>query len=211
MNIGFAFTILFLAIGPLRVIPLFYEYTEQADRAYRIRAALLATLIAIAVVAVVAVLGAGTLDRWKVSSAALEIAIGILLLRSTFTSIPHLESLMLPSAKRSASVGTKRVSAAALALSPIAIPNVISATGVVTITLFLSLARNDQVLLREIYIVLLALLALDLCGMLFADFIMKVARVPTLVILGWIFAALQTALAVELLLAGLRLAGVISR
>ena len=211
MRIEYVFTILFLALGPLKVIPVFYEYTATADRAYRVRVAVFATLISAAIIAVTALFGAGTIQSWHVSTAALDIAIGILLMRSTFSSISRLEALLQQTGARPPEARTERVSAGSLAFSPIAAPTIVSATGVVTIVLFLSLAQDDHTLRNQIYGVLLFLLALNFVGMLSARFIIRFVRVSTLVILGWIFAALQAALAVEVTLAGLKLAGFIPR
>ncbi len=44
----------------------------------------------------VALFGAGTLQSWHVSAAALDITIGILLLRSTFATLSRLEDVMQP-------------------------------------------------------------------------------------------------------------------
>ena len=52
--IAYVFTILFLALGPLKPIPAFYKLTRQADRKYCTRVAVLATLISAAVIALVA-------------------------------------------------------------------------------------------------------------------------------------------------------------
>jgi len=211
MRIEYAFTILFLALGPLRVIPVFYEYTGNADRAYRVRVAIFATIISAAIIAVAALSGAGTIQSWHVSPAALDIAIGILLMRATISSISRLEATMQHTGARVQEVRPEQVSAAALAFSPIAAPTIVSATGVVTIVLFLSLAQNDPTLRNQICGVLLFLLALNFLGMLAARFIVRLVRVATLAIVGWIFAALQAALAVEVTLAGLRLAGFMPR
>jgi hypothetical protein len=54
-QIEYIFTILFLAMGPLRTIPVFYELTRENDWPYRIRAAVFATLIAGAIIALVAI------------------------------------------------------------------------------------------------------------------------------------------------------------
>ncbi len=207
MQIGYVFTILFLAIGPLRVIPVFYAYTANTDRTYRLRTAALATAIAAAVIGVVALFGAGTLESWHVSRAALYIAIGILLLRSTFSSTASLEDLMRRGGEHIPEERDRAQSPAALAFSPIAVPTIVSATGVVTIALFLSIARSDLTLLHQIYGVLIFLLALNFAGMLLAEFVMRFIRIPTLAVVGWIFAALQAALAIEVTLAGLKLAG----
>ncbi len=205
IRIEYVFTILFLAMGPLGVIPVFAASTGAASFGYRTRVAALATLFAAAILAVVALAGAGTMSSWHVSSAALEIAIGILLLRSTFTSIAHLEKIMQhPEAIAAPSPAP---SAASLAFSPIAAPTMISATAVVTIVLFLSLAQNDPHLRGQIYAVLAFLLGLNFLAMLAARLVLRFVPMPALAIAGWIFAALQAALAVEVTLLGLRGAG----
>lgn len=205
--IAYVFTILFLALGPLKPIPAFYKLTRQADRKYCIRVAVLATLISAAVIALVALFGVGTIQSWHVSAAALEIAIGILLLRSTFSTLSSLEEAMKRTSDRAESESPNPVSAAALAFSPIAIPTIVTPTGVVTVVLFLSLAQGDYTLQNQIYVVLVLMLALNFVGMLFAGFIIRFVGLATLAVVGWIFAALQAALAVDVTLTGLKLAG----
>jgi multiple antibiotic resistance protein len=99
------------------------------------------------------------------------------------------------------------VSAAALAFAPIAAPTIVTPTGVVTIVLFLLLAQGDTALRHQIYLLILLMLGLNLAGMLLAGFIVRFVRMTTLEIVGWVFAAMQAALAVEVTLSGLKLAG----
>jgi multiple antibiotic resistance protein len=200
----YIFTILFLAMGPLRTIPVFYALTLEKDRGYRIRAACFATLIAGAIVAMVAFTGVSTIQSWHVSVAALDIAIGVLLIRSTFTTL----STIVYGKKDSVDAAEPApVSAAALAFSPIAAPTIITPTGVVTIVLFLSLAQGNPILAHQIYLMLLLMLGLNLAGMLLAKPIVRFVRITTLEIVGWVFAAMQAALAIEVMLNGLKLAG----
>ena len=205
--IAYVFTILFLALGPLKPIPAFYKLTKQADGKYRIRVAVLATLISAAVLALVAFFGTETIQSWHVSAAALEIAIGILLLRSTLSTLSSLEEAMEHASDGAKSENPNPVSAAALAFSPIAVPTIVTPTGVVTVVLFLSLAQGDHTLQYQIYGVLVLLIALNLVGMLFSGAIIRFIRLPTLAVVGWVFAALQAALAVDVTLTGLKLAG----
>lgn len=207
--IAYVFTILFLALGPLKAIPAFYKATRHADGKYRVRVALLATLISAAVIALAAFAGTQTIQSWQVSSAALEIAIGILLMRSTLTTLSSLEQAMEHAADRPKADVSDPASAGALAFSPIAIPTIVTPTGVVTVVLFLSLSQNDAPLTHQIYVVLLLMVALNLVGMLLSGVIVRFVRLPTLAVVGWVFAALQAALAVDVTLHGLKLAGVI--
>lgn len=205
----YVFTILFLALGPLRTIPVFHELTRANDWRYRARAAVFATLMAGAIIALVAVWGVQTIESWGVSVAALDIAIGVLLFRSTFSTLSMLSpwtGIRRPEAPAEDPDRTPP-SAAALAFSPIAAPTIVTPTGVVTIVLFLLLARGDAALVRQIYLMILLMLGLNLAGMLASGFIVRFVRVTTLAIVGWVFAAMQAALAVEVILSGLKLAG----
>ncbi len=207
LPIEYIFTILFLAMGPLRTIPVFYELTRENDWPYRIRAAVFATLMAGAIIALVAVSGVETIQSWHVSVAALDIAIGILLIRSTFSTLSILSPGNKQPANQAEDSDRTPVSAAALAFSPMAAPTIVTPTGVVTVVLFLLLAQGDAALKYQIYLLLLLMLGLNLAGMLLAGFIVRFVRVTTLEIIGWVFAAMQAALAVEVILSGLKLAG----
>ena len=114
---------------------------------------------------------------------------------------------MKPAGDRAESESPNPVSAAALAFSPIAIPTIVTPTGVVTVVLFLSLAQGDYTLQNQIYVVLVLMLPLNFVGMLFAGFIIRFVGLATLAVVGWVFAALQAALAVDVTLTGLKLAG----
>lgn len=205
LRIDYIFTILFLAMGPLRVVPVFHERTEGSDWKYRFRAALFATLIAGAIFALVVATGVSTVRSWEVSPAALEIAIGILLIRSTFATLTMLNPANLKSAE-TAPPARKTPSAAALAFSPLAAPTIVTPTGVVTVVLFLFLARGDAVLEQQIYGVLAAMLLLNFLCMMAAELIMRFVRLELLAVIGWVFAALQSALAIEVILRGLKAA-----
>lgn len=90
LRIEFVFAILFLAIGPLRTIPVFHAVTRDADWRFRLRAAGYATVIAGAIIAAVALVGVRTIENWGVSAAALEVAIGVLLLQASFAALSTL-------------------------------------------------------------------------------------------------------------------------
>ena len=209
--IAYVFTILFLALGPLKAIPAFYKATAHADGKYRFSVALWATLISAAVIALAAFAGTQTIQSWQVSPAALEIAIGILLMRSTISTLSSLERVMEHAGDHPKAYAPDPQSATSLAFSPIAIPTIVTPTGVVTVVLFLSLARTDSPFTYQIYVVLAFMILLNLAAMLLAGAIVRFVRLPTLAVVGWVFAALQAALAVDVALHGLKLAGVIAR
>ena len=206
LRIEFVVAILFLAIGPLRVIPVFHAVTRAADWRYRLRAAAYAVLFAGAMIAVVALVGVRTIENWRVSAAALEVAIGVLLLHASLATLSTLNPANAK-ALEGAKPLTEEASAASLAYSPLAAPTIVTPTGVVTIVFFLLLAHDDRPLTLAIYVALVAMLVVDFVGMLLAGPIVRFVRITTLEIIGWLFAAMQAALAIEALLGGLAKAG----
>ena len=183
------------------MIPVFYELTREKDWGYRLRAAGYATLIAGAIVALVAFSGVSTIESWHVSLAALKITIGILLIRSTLNTLSTLTGQGhgdRPHEERAPA------SPAAVAFSPLAAPSIVSPTGIVTIVLFLAIAHSDHALQVKIEVVLAIMLGLNFVCMLLAGYIIRCVRMTTLEIVGWVFGALQAALAVEVILGGLK-------
>lgn len=85
-----------------------------------------------------------------------------------------------------------------MALSPLAIPLIISPIGVAAIIAGASLALENGIE-ADLTVVgaLLLIVFLNVLSMLFARKIMKVVSVPAFSIIGWIFAILQAALAVQ--------------
>jgi multiple antibiotic resistance protein len=205
----YIFTILFLAMGPLKTIPVFYMLTREKDWGYRLRAALYATLIAGAIVALVAFSGVSTIQSWHVSFAALKIAIGVLLIRSTLNTLTTLG--VKGGGDRKDGEESAPVSPAALAFSPLAAPTIISPTGVVTIVLFLALTQSNHALQLKVDVMLMIMLGLNFVCMLLAGYIVRFVRMTTLELVGWVFAALQAALAIEVILSGLKDAGFAAR
>src|SRR5262245_39888267 len=78
-NANYIFAILFVTLGPLKVIPVFHALTHDADPAWRRRLALRAFLAANIIVAFIAFCVIEILATWRVSMNALVIAGGILL------------------------------------------------------------------------------------------------------------------------------------
>src|SRR5262249_17228263 len=97
----YVFVILFVTLGPMKVIPLFYALTHDADPAWRRQLAFRTFLVATIIVAFIAFFVIEILATWRVSVAALVIAGGILLFLSAAEKILKFELVELP-AKASA-------------------------------------------------------------------------------------------------------------
>jgi multiple antibiotic resistance protein len=212
-NTSFIFAILFLTLGPLKVIPVFHMLTHHADTAWRRRLAFRAFLVAGIIVAFIAFCVIEMLATWRVSINALLIAGGILLFLSAAEKVLKFQLVDLP-AKGGATGDVAPVQprpqpgwTSKPLLEPLVIPTIVTPIAVVAILFFLAQAQGNTVL----YITVLALLAFvlvtDLVCMLAAGPILRAVGMPALQVAGWILSVLQAGLAVQTVLTAAKSAG----
>lgn len=132
---AFIFTIFFLTIGPIKIIPAFAKLTHGMPLKFKREVAIKGILIASAVCLFVALTGRGTVEKYAISLEALEIASGIVLLLSALNTIfPKVQpSVPAPS----------QPTAIQLAVSPVATPIVVPPIGVATILIFVMLSPKN--------------------------------------------------------------------
>ena len=70
---SFVFTIFFVLLGPIKVIPGFLKATRGADSPFKREVAIKAALIASVIVAAVALLGTGLLTKYSISLDAVRL------------------------------------------------------------------------------------------------------------------------------------------
>ena len=205
IDLRFVFTIFFLTLGPIKTIPMFHVLTREADPADVRKLAVRGTLIATVLSIVIAIVMRGTLHSWRVSPDAIRIAGSILLFISALQVISAFGGQSGP--PKPAITDPKQL--LGLALTPLAIPTIITPWGVAAILMFMSIVRNDAAATLSVLEVLAGVMVLNLIGMLLARPICRKIGLTTFQILGWIFAVMQAALATEGVIFALRNLGVI--
>ena len=204
IQLGFAFTIFFITLGPIKTIPAFAMITRDLDAAARRSLAIRATVIASVIVAVTALIFLWMMRKWRVSAEAMEIAGGILL----FLSASQVISTALAAAPVAGGPPPTQqpldAEAKARALLPIAVPTIVTPIGMVAILVFTDAAQSDFASLGAVYLLLALIMVLNLLGMLFARSIMRLIGVPLFRVAGWLLAVLQAGLAVQTVLTALR-------
>jgi multiple antibiotic resistance protein len=90
------------------------------------------------------------------------------------------------------------------AVTPLAIPTIVTPWGVAAILIFVELANGDSKLLPTVIGILLLVMLLNLIGMLLARRIIAVVDIVTFQVVGWIFAVLQAGFAVDAIITSLR-------
>jgi multiple antibiotic resistance protein len=195
------FVLLFMMTGPLRVVPGFAALSQKLDTRSRNRLALRGALFAACGVLLAVFMGAGLLKSWGASPESLTIVIGVLLLLTGLQSVIGWPVPPVPGL----SPEEENLSLTRLALAPLAFPNILPPFGVGVLILFAAYFPNTQDQLKMVGLSL-ALLAVDLVAMRYAQQILRAIGSHTLQLLGAVFGVAQLALAVEMILWGLKAA-----
>src|SRR5690349_17460880 len=120
---SFVFTVLFLLLGPLKVIPGFLKATRGADAGFKREVAFKSFLIASLVVVAVVVVGQTLLQKYAISLEALKLACGLVLLISALRA-------MFPGAEEAADPDAPKPTATQLAIKPMAVPVIVTPAGI---------------------------------------------------------------------------------
>jgi len=188
------FTFLFVMLGPLKLLGAFAQATATLP-ATQVRAlAVKATLIATAAVVLGGLIGASLMGKWKIDSPILEITAGIILFLVALQLVMQQYEAPAPS--------SATAQKAPPALMHVVFPMVLTPYGIALVIVLLALSADPARTLLIVGIVL-AIMLLNLLGMLCAHWIMRRVALP-LGILGAVLAVLQVALALQLVFDGLR-------
>jgi multiple antibiotic resistance protein len=192
VSIPDAFIIFFLTLGPLKAIGPFAKVTRGADPALLRALAWRATLIATVIVMAVALLGAVLLKNWRVSVPAMMIAGGLILFLQAVQMI-----MAPPAASPPPPADEPPPPSLALAHFPLAIPALVTAPGITAIAAFMAIAGADWTQQGIIFALLLLIMALNLLALLNVRLIFQYVSPTILLVLGWVMAVLQAALAAQ--------------
>jgi multiple antibiotic resistance protein len=184
----FIFTIFMLTLGPIKTVPAFFAMTQdQAPAAARVLA-LKGTAVATAVSLLIALVMTGVAASWRISADDLRLAGGILLFAASREMIGQFNRPAPPQ---------PAVPHRQPAVTPLAIPIIVTPWGVTAILFFADLAYGDPKTLASVIGILLLVMLLNLTGMLLAKQIIARVGIITFQVVGWIFAVLQAGLAVD--------------
>ena len=199
LSLGFIFAILFLTLGPLKLIPTFYGVTATLDQKTRVGLALKSTTLAFLILVAATVVGSALATNWRVSREALTVTGGLLLLIGSLRTLSH---VMSPAAEHAPPPDPQAKRPISVVISPLAIPGVITPWGLVALLLFVSVAQ-DQHALAGVIVMLILNMLLNIVCMIFAGPIMRSIGLPAMSVLGWVFSILQAALGITFLFRGM--------
>jgi multiple antibiotic resistance protein len=199
---SFIFTIFFMLLGPVKLIPSFCGLTRGADRQFKRDVAIWGVIVASALCAFVALAGGTLLGKYRISLDAVRISGGLVLL------IAALQVMFRKAQSSSPSSG--KPTAVQLAVSPVAAPMIVPHAGVAAILICMILAPEYPGMTQAIAICLAIMMVLDFLVMYFIDRVMKTPGLTiVLTVLGSVLVFVQAALAINMILTALKSLGVI--
>ncbi len=190
------FTLIFVTMGPIKVLITFAEKSAGLEGALRRRIAVQAVTVATITGLLFIFFGNVLMQVFKFSSTAMSLAGGLILLIYAIHSI-----LKEPKAGSEKGYATDR-EAEQMAIYPLAVPLMASPMGLVTLTV---ISANTQVTLEELgvlTVMLLIVMAINLVALLTVDSLSKYLSVEALEVANRILGLLLAALAMETIING---------
>jgi multiple antibiotic resistance protein len=190
-----AFVTLLVIIDPIGNVPTFLAITRGRDAQARRRLAAQAVAVASVVLAVFALAGSAILSYLGISIPALEVSGGLLLL------LVALELLT----GRGSTIGTTE-EGISVAVVPLATP-LIAGPGAIAAVLLLARRANDPAHGAALAVALVGVMVVLFLVLFYASSLVRVLRESGIALLSRIFGLLLAAIAVQLVLGGLRAFG----
>lgn len=194
------FTMIFVTMGPIKVLVTFAEKSSGLESGLRRRIAMKAVGVATVVGLIFVFAGDLLMQVFKFSPTAMSLAGGLILLIYSIKST-------LAEGKHGTKYATDR-EAEKMAIYPLALPLMASPMGLVTLTI---ISANSQVTSTELMILAvmtLVVMGINLAALLFVDRVIQYLPPEALAVANRILALLLAALAMETIINGLRELGI---
>ena len=167
------FLMLFLMIGPIKILVPFVEITRGADRRFRRTLARRAILFSAAALAVAGVLGRSMLENFEISLPVLALTGGVVLFLVALRTVLQQSAGMPASASLAAQPPDLKS-----AFAPLAFPTIVTPYGIAAVIVFATFAAEREGAEFTLAGMVLLILALDWVAMLFAETILQSKSVP---------------------------------
>jgi multiple antibiotic resistance protein len=191
-------TLLFLMLGPFKIIGPFARLTRDAEPQLRHRIALRAILLSSVALLLAAFVGERFLARYGVPLPVLALAAGIILFLVALQNVLH------QFAPPGGTDAAREPPTMKLAISPLAFPTIVTPYGIAAVIFFIALT-NDVEGKLQIGGVVLGIMLLNLVVMLLTRYIARFLGL-FLQVLGAVLGIIQVALGLQIILISLRTA-----
>jgi multiple antibiotic resistance protein len=198
---AFVFTIFFMLVGPIKLIPSFSGLMRDAESPFKRRVAIWSIVIASVLCVFVALIGTSLMGKYRISLEALRLSTGLVLLLSALQVVFQKAQPTLPPAGKPAALQ--------LAASPMAVPLIVPPAGIAFILVCMMLAPQYPGMMQAVALCLAIIMTLNFLVMFFIDRIIKTPGLGlVLTVLGSVLVFVQICLAVQTMINGLQGLGV---
>ncbi|MGM5012042.1 hypothetical protein CO654_02270 [Rhizobium sp. L18] len=186
------FFMLFLMIGPIKVLVPFLAITRNWPPAYRRRLATRAIFFSVAALAIAGLLGRSMLENFEISLPVLAMTAGIILF------LVALRSILQPAVAPDQPPEIEQAPNLALAINPLAFPTIVTPYGIAAVIVFSTFAGSRQGEGLTVAVIVALILALDWVAMIFAPTILKWTG-TALQVLAVVLGVTQAALGLQII------------
>jgi multiple antibiotic resistance protein len=196
LSLGAIFTIFFITLGPLKLMGPFAQQTRTLDAAVMRGIAVRAFVIGLVAVIAGGYIGAQLAIKWTISVPALLIAAGIIffLVAIDLVLAPYAVTRADPEPLPQQTMAATLKLTFPLVVTPYGIAAVIAAV----------IGADSSTRVGEIYLLLVAVMLLNLLAMLFIRQILRGPVLLVLQVLGAVLGVLQVGLAIQIIIRALR-------
>lgn len=196
------FAMLFLMLGPLKVLGPFLDLTRGRERPVQIKMATVAIFYSAAALLLAGALGKQILDNFGISVPVVAMTGGLILV------LMALQTVLTQSTGPQPKAPPADLPVGRIAISPLAFPVIVTPYGIAAVIVFSTLAQADAELLVTIAGVIAAILFMDWLAMIYAEPILK--RIGTsLQIAAVVLGVAQIALGLQVIIHSLVMLGVL--
>lgn len=195
------FALLFLMLGPMKILAPFAAMTQGTDAAFRRKLATRAVLFSAAALLVAGLLGHRMLQNFNIPIPVLALTGGLVLFLIALQAVLEQFSPPMPTQQQAAKPSL------AMAINPLAFPTIVTPYGIAAMIIFVTLAENDPAATAMLTSLVVVILLLDWLAMLYAHIILKYAG-TALQVFAVVLGVTQVALGLMIILQSLSRIGV---
>ncbi len=201
LKLSSIFFLLFITLGPIKTIVPFVALTAGAEVGLVRMVALRASVASTVVVLLLCLVGTLILENWGVSFSAVALTGGLTLF------LASLQVMMASSEAAAVKPEKQEALAMSMLISRLVIPTIVTPPGIATILVLMVLSERNQQLWLQTIGFILAVMVLNFMAMLSARRLLAVLTIAGMRVIGWVFAVLQAALGVQIIINSLRRLG----
>jgi multiple antibiotic resistance protein len=190
------FTMLFLMLGPFKILLPFVSLTKDLERNAQIRLATIAIGVAAIILGIAGFLGRRILDNFGISVPVIALTGGVILFLTALQLVLHSTVVSDKAYARSAD------QMSGVAVDPLAFPIIVTPYGLAAVIAFTTLAQDNSSLTMTIGLAIAAILAVDWLAMIFAQAILKWLG-TALKIVAVVLGVVQVALGLQIIVRSL--------